>query len=40
MSRRVFSICMLAVAALATLVGAPGASAAKKKAPAPVVTKG
>ena len=39
MSRRVFSICMLAVAALATLVGAPGASAAKKKAPAPVVTK-
>ena len=39
MSRRVFSICMLAVAAMATLVGAPGASAAKKKAAAPVVTK-
>ncbi len=33
MSRRFFSVCMLAVAALATLVGAPGASAAKSKGP-------
>jgi IPT/TIG domain len=39
MSRRIFSVCMLAVAALATLVGAPGASAAKSKGPVPVITK-
>ena len=39
MSRRFFSVCMLAVAVLATLVGAPGASAAKSKGPVPVITK-
>jgi phosphate-selective porin len=38
MSRRIFSVCMLATAALAALVAGPGTSAAKKKAPLPAIT--
>jgi hypothetical protein len=39
MSRRTLITCLLALAAMAALAGAPGALAAKRSGPAPVITK-